>query len=194
MCTYYILQSIYVWCTSICMVYINMYTIPQCAAWVSTLITHMHSRQKNTTGELKETMTAAAVTLDTVADETREKMADGVARSPSRVCSIDGKICCYGDALSTIFLLDCALLPTFHSSFFFFFLLLLFLSLRLCSNLPLSASMYFIVRVLSAGVICTLPHLGVLFFFYSSRFFFFVALISRVTFFLLCSRTRYAST
>ena len=51
-------------------------------------------------------------------------MADGVARSPSRLCSIDGKICCYGDALSTIFLLACffcALLPTFRFLFFFFF-------------------------------------------------------------------------
>ena len=154
MCTYYILQSIYVWCTSICMVYINMYTIPQCAAWVSTLITHMHSRQKNTTGELKETMTAAAVTLDTVADESRKKMADGVARSPSRLCSRDGKICCYGDALSTIFLLACfcALLPTFRFSFYFslfsyFFLhpgmFIFFASLRLCSShLLLSASTY----------------------------------------------------
>ena len=143
MCTYYILQSIYVWCTSICMVYINMYTIPQCAAWVSTLITHMHSRQKNTTGELKETMTAAAVTLDTVADETREKMADRVARSPSRVCSIDGKICCYGDALSTIFLLDCALLPTFHSSFFFFFLVIIFVPSSVQQSATLSKYVFY---------------------------------------------------
>ena len=65
-----------------------------------------------------EAATAAAVTLDTVADECR-KMADGVARSPSRLCSRDAKICCYGDALSTIFLLACfcALLPTFRFSF-----------------------------------------------------------------------------
>ena len=67
--------------------------------------------------------TAAAVTLDTVADESRKKMADGVARSPSRLCSIDRNICCYGDALSTIFLLACfcALLPTFRFSFLFSF-------------------------------------------------------------------------
>ena len=66
--------------------------------------------------------TAAAVTLDTVADESRKKMADGVARSPSRLCSRDGKICCYGDAMSTIFLLASffgSLLPTFRFSFFF---------------------------------------------------------------------------
>ena len=58
-------------------------------------------------------------TLDTVADEIRKKMADGVARSPSRLCSRDGKICCYGDALSTIFLHDfvpCFLLFVFRFS------------------------------------------------------------------------------
>ena len=63
--------------------------------------------------------TTAALTLDTVADESRKKMADGVARSPSRLCSRDRKICCYGDALSTILLLACfcALLPTFVLAF-----------------------------------------------------------------------------
>ena len=72
--------------------------------------------------------TAAAVTLDTVADESRKKTADGVARSPSRLCSRDGKICCYGDALSTIFLLafvPCFLLFVFRFrslSFLIFFL------------------------------------------------------------------------
>jgi len=121
--------------------------------------------------------TAAAVTLDTVADESRKKMADGVARSPSRLCSRDGKICCYGDALSTIFLLafvPCFLLFVFRFSFLsfltFFFplhpgMFIFFVSLRLCSShLLLSASTYFIVRVLSACVICTLPHLGILWF------------------------------
>ena len=57
-------------------------------------------------------LTAAAVTLDTVADESR-KMADGVA-------SRDGKICCDGDALSTIFLfaafVPCSLLFVFRFS------------------------------------------------------------------------------
>ena len=65
--------------------------------------------------------TAAAVTLDTVADESRKKMADGVARSPSRLCSRDGDICCYGDALSTVFLLafvPCFLFPFVFSYFF----------------------------------------------------------------------------
>ena len=70
--------------------------------------------------------TAAAVTLDTVADESR-KMADGVARSPSRLCSRDGKICCYGDALSTIFLLYFLLcLASYFSFFVFLFILFLF--------------------------------------------------------------------
>ena len=67
--------------------------------------------------------TAAAVTLDTVADESRKKMADGVARSPSRICGRDGKMGCYGDALITIFLLACicALPPTFRFRFHFLF-------------------------------------------------------------------------
>ena len=50
-------------------------------------------------------------------------MEDGVARSPSRLCSRDGKICCYGDALSAIFLLafvPCFLLFVFRFSFLFF--------------------------------------------------------------------------
>ena len=51
---------------------------------------------------------------------------------------------------------------------------------------------YFIVCVFSACVICTLPHLGILLFLFVNIFF--VALISRVAFFLLCSRTRYDST
>ena len=60
----------------------------------------------------------------------------------------------------------CALLPTFRFSFFVYFLVfflhpgmfIFFLSLRLCSShMLLSASTYFVVRVLSACVICTLP-------------------------------------
>ena len=151
--------------------------------------------------------TAAAVTLDTVADESRKKIADGVARSPSRLCSREGKICCYGDTLSTIFLL--AFVPCFLLFVFrWFFLILVFfalhsgmftflVSLRLCrSHLLLSANTYFIVRVHSAcWVICTVPHLGFLLFCTGIRsVFFFVAHITRVPFFLLCSRARYAST
>ena len=112
-------------------------------------------------------MIAAAVTLNTVADESCKKMADGVARSLSRLCSRDGMICCHGDALCTIFLLVCfcALLPTFRFSFFSSFLIfflhpgmfIFFASLRLCSsNLLLSASTYFIVRVLS--VVSSVPY------------------------------------
>ena len=37
--------------------------------------------------------TAAAMTLDMVADEIRKKMADGVRRSSARFCSRDGNIC-----------------------------------------------------------------------------------------------------
>ena len=50
-----------------------------------------------------------------------------------------------------------------------------------CSHLLLSVSTYLIVRVLSACVICTLPHLGIILFYSFSIFF--VALIARVAFF-----------
>ena len=58
----------------------------------------------------------------------------------------------------------------FRFSLFVFFLhhgmFILFVSLRLCSShLLLSASTYYIVRALSAYVICTLPHLVFCFFF-----------------------------
>ena len=98
-------------------------------------------------------------------------------RYMSRLCSRDGKICCYGDALSTFFLL---LVPCFLLFVFLFFSYLfslhpgmfIFVSLRLCSShLLLSASTYFIVRLLSACVICTLPHLGILLFLVRSVFF-----------------------
>ena len=126
--------------------------------------------------------------------------------SQSRLCSRDQKICCYEDALSTIFLLACfcALLHVFCISFFFSFvffylfflhqfMFIFFVSLRLCSrHMLLSASTYFIVRVLSACVSFTLPHLGILLFSYSCRIFL-VAPFCLVAF-LLCSRTRYTST
>ena len=97
--------------------------------------------------------TAAAVTFDTVADDSRKKMADGVARSSSRLCSREGKICCYGDALSTISCL-LALVPYFlRLVFLFLFIFVLhqgmffFVSLCLCSShLAVSASTYFIMR------------------------------------------------
>ena len=86
--------------------------------------------------------TAAAVTLDTVADESR-KMADGVARSPSRLCSRDGKICCYGDALRTIFF-ACLLLCLASYFSFFVFLFVLFIYF-----FPASRYVYFL-RVTSS--------------------------------------------
>ena len=110
--------------------------------------------------------TAAAVTLDTVADESRKKMQDGVARSPSRLCSRDGKIYCYGDALSTVSCF-CALLPTFRFSFLFSFfyylfslhpgMFIFFVSLRLCSShLLLSASTYFMFYSTCSFCLCHL--------------------------------------
>ena len=89
--------------------------------------------------------TAAAVTPDTVADESRKKMADGVATSQTRPCSRGWNNCCYGDALSMTLLLACfcALLPTFRFSFpsFLFFP---------CIPVCLSSSCSFI----SAAAIC----------------------------------------
>ena len=68
----------------------------------------------------------------------------------------------------------------------------IFVSLRQCSShLLLSASTHFIVRVLSACVICTLPQLGIAF---HSSSFCFSWLLFRAAFYLLSSRTRYAST
>ena len=93
----------------------------------------------------------------------------------------------------------CFLLFVFRCSFLFFFslhpgMLIFFVSLRLCSShLLLSASTYFIVRVLSA--LCHLyptPSRNY-FIFYSSGIFFRSSYFSGGVFFL-CSRTRYAST
>ena len=94
---------------------------------------------------------------------------------PSRLYSRDRKIRCYGDALSTIFLL--AFVPCFLLFVFLFFLALVFSPssryvylLRVPSSVQQSATLskYVFygstVRVLSACVICTLPHLGILLF------------------------------
>ena len=116
------------------------------------------------------------MTLDAVADESRNKMADDVKRSPVRLCSRDGKICCHGDALSTIFLLLCL------ASYFSYFALPypgIFYLLRVPSSVQQqssatavrSASTYFVVRVLSC-VICILPHLRIPLLSYSCSIFF----------------------
>ena len=113
-------------------------------------------------------LTAAAVTLDTVADESR-KMADGVARSPPRLCTRDGKICCYGDAMSTIFLLACfcALLPTFRFSFFFSYF---FPAYRYVYLLRVPSSVQQPSATLSKYVFYPIPEFFS--FFYSSSIFF----------------------
>ena len=43
--------------------------------------------------------TAAILTLDTAVDKSRKKMAGRVARFPARLCSRDGKLCYYQNAL-----------------------------------------------------------------------------------------------
>ena len=120
--------------------------------------------------------------------------------SPSRLCSRDGKICCYGDALSTIFLLafvPCFLLYVFRFSFLSFLIFFSCIPVCLHSSCPFVCAAAIcdsqqvritsIIRVLSACVICTLPHLGILWFFFIRLVYFFVALISRVTFFFYCA-------
>ena len=134
--------------------------------------------------------TAAAVTLHTVADESR-KMADGVARSPSRLCSRDGKICCYGDALSTIFLLACfrAVLPTFRFSFFFSFIIF-FPCVPVClsSSCPFvcAAAICYSQKVRIFLLVSFVPYpISDFFCFFIRLVNFFVAPISRVAFFVV---------
>ena len=71
-------------------------------------------------------------------------------RSPSRLCSRDGKICCYGDALSTILLLACfcTLLPTFRFSFLSF----LFSCIPVC--LSSSFSIFFVAHTSRVAFFC----------------------------------------
>ena len=57
-------------------------TNPSSFAWVSLIC----SRRGGST--------AAVLALDTAVEESRKKMADRVARSPARLCSKDGKLCC----------------------------------------------------------------------------------------------------
>ena len=129
-----------------------------------------------------------------------------VCASPSRLCSRDGNICCYGDALSTIFLLafvPCFLLFVFRFSFLFFVFLhpgmfIFSVPLRLCSShLLLSASTVFYCKC--SFCLCHLyptPSRNSFVFFIRLFFFFFFrsSYFSGGVFFLLCSRTRYATT
>ena len=142
--------------------------------------------------------TTAAVTLGTVAAESGKKMADGVTRSPSRLCSRDGQICCDGDALSTMFLL--AFVPCF---LLFFFLLLFFPASRYIylRRVPSSVqqpsatlSKYVFYSTCSSCLCHLYPTPSRNSFVCIRLVFFFVVLISRVAFVLLCSRTGYAST
>ena len=132
-------------------------------------------------------------------------MADGVARSPSRLCSRDGNICCYGDALSTMFLFACfcASLPTSRSSFFFSLFSYFFPASRYVYLLRVPSSVQQPSATLSMYVSYStcgfcLCHLYPTpsrnsFVFYSFSIFFRSSYFSGGVF-LLRSRTRYAST
>ena len=131
--------------------------------------------------------TAAAVTLDTVADESRDNLSDGVARSPSRLWSRDWKICCYGDALSAILCLlvfwPCFVPFVFRFSFFSFFP---FSSVQQPSA---TLSTYVFFSTCSFCLSCHLYYpISELFrLFIRIVFVFFVALFSRVAFFFGCA-------
>ena len=56
--------------------------------------------------------TSAVVTLDTAVDESRKKIADRVARFPTRLCSRDGKLRYYGRLEHDFFCFFGALLAT----------------------------------------------------------------------------------
>ena len=139
----------------------------------------------------------AAMTLDTVADESRDKMAAVGARSPSRLYSRDRKICRYGDALSTIFLLAFVprfLLLVFLFSYFFLYPVCLSSSCPFVCAVAICSSQQYVFYSTCSFCLCHLyPTLYRKSFVFIRLFVLFVALISRVTFFLLCSRTRYAS-
>ena len=49
----------------------------------------------------REGTTAAVLTLDTAADESKKKKADRVARSPARLCSRDGTLTLFGTTIET---------------------------------------------------------------------------------------------
>ena len=83
----------------------------------------------------------AAVTLDAVAHESRKKIADGVARSPSRLCSRDGKILVLWRRLEYDFLACLLMCLDSYFRFSFFFSLL---------NLFFPASRYVYLRVPSS--------------------------------------------
>ena len=63
---------------------------------------------------------STVVTLDTVADESRKKMADGMTRAPARLVAETG-ICHYGRLVSTHDFL--AFVPCFLLEYFSYFLL-----------------------------------------------------------------------
>ena len=76
---------------------------------------------------------AAAVTLDTVADEGRSKMADGMTRSPAKLCIRDGKICFY-ERLEYDFLLVHCFLHYLSSFAFSLYVSIFFVFLCLCRS------------------------------------------------------------
>ena len=119
---------------------------------------------------------AAVVTLDTVADESRKKMADSVTRFPAGLCSRDEKLRYYRRLDIRFSCFFCALLPTFLVFSFlipvcFFSSCSFVCAARICCSqqvLKCSTSKY----VFLCHFICILPHLGIPLFLYVCLVFF----------------------
>ena len=134
--------------------------------------------------------TAAVVTPDTAVNESSKKMADSVTRFPGRLCSRDGKLCCYG-RLEYDFI-------DFRLASYFSYILLPYSGtcvspLRDASSMQQSsATLQQVERVLVSFVsfVSCLMSEFLLFF---VVFFVFIVLVSWLAW-LLWSRTRYVST
>ena len=121
---------------------------PGSFAWLSLIC----SREGGST-------TAAVTLIDTVADESRKKMADGMAWSPARLCSRDGKINYYG-RLEYEFLafVLCNLLFSFSPPLSLYVYLLRVPSYVQQSSVTLSKYVFYSS---CSCVICIMTHLGI---------------------------------
>ena len=101
--------------------------------------------------------TEAVATLDTAFDESREKLAYSVTRSPARLCSRDGKLCYYGrleyDFLTFFYFCLASYSPCF--------LLIPACFSSSCSFLSAAVICHSLASSACSCVICILPHLGI---------------------------------
>ena len=128
-----------------------------------------------------------------IRDRSRDKMAAVVARSPSRLYSRDRKICRYGDALSTIFLLAFVprfLLLVFLFSYFFLYPVCLSSSCPFVCAVAICSSQQYVFYSTCSFCLCHLYPTP------SRNYFSFLSSVALILEwrFLLCSRTRFART